>query len=137
MKPTWALNDDDSSIPTPPPAAVYPRHECPVHRQHRQQQQQQQQQLSNRSYVSVHSAASPVVASRSHYGMPDITAFSQLMHQQRQISTESESYKVISDSNNSQNVQQQQQVNGYIIIKAIATSSTIKKKSRFISKLLN
>jgi len=42
--------------------------------------------------------------------MPDITAFSQLMHQQRQISTESESYKVISDSNSLRNVQQQQQV---------------------------
>lgn len=108
MKSMWVPNDDDSSIPTPPPAAVYPRHECPVHRQ--QRQQQLQQQLSDRSYVSVHNAASPVTVSRSHYGMPDITAFSQLMHQQRQISTESESYKVISDSNSLRNVQQQQQV---------------------------
>ena len=100
MKQAWASGgDDDSQIPTPPPAAVYPRPECPVHRP------------AERSYVSVHSAASPVSApSRCHYGMPDITAFSQLMHQRRQISTESDNYKVISDLNNMRSLQQQHQV---------------------------
>lgn len=95
-----ASTDDESSIPTPPPAvSVYPR-DCPIH------------YVPERSpYVTVHSPASgsypPLSSIRRHQHytkqksqdreMPDITAFSRmLVDQRRQFSTDSETsgYKV-------------------------------------------
>lgn len=92
--------DDESSIPTPPPAASYPR-DCPIH----------YLPAERSPYVTVHSPASgssyPPLSSirrQHHYQqkqpsqeMPDITAFSRmLVHQRRQFSSESENsgYKI-------------------------------------------
>lgn len=95
------ITDDESSIPTPPPAvSVYPPRDCPIH------------YLPDRNpYVTVHSPATgsypPLSSIRRHHNyqkqqsqdrdMPDITAFSRmLVHQRRQFSTDSENsgYKI-------------------------------------------
>jgi len=93
--------DDESEIPTPPPAAHFP----PRHL--RQQQQQQNRECPvHPSYVTVHNPASGPPSARfpptsrhlkQRDGMPDITAFSRmLVNQRRQMSTDSDNstYKV-------------------------------------------
>lgn len=104
--------DDESSIPTPPPAVVstYPR-DCPIHYLPTGPERS--------SYVTVHSPASgtgsypPLSSIRRHHhyqkqqsqerDMPDITAFSRmLVHQRRQFSSESENsgcYKINATNN--------------------------------------
>ena len=104
------MTDDESSIPTPPPA-VYPQRDCPIH------------YIPDRSpYVTVHSPAAgssypPLSSIRRHRNyqkqdrdMPDITAFSRmLVHQRRQFSSDSENsgYKVAGPVANSASIRQQ------------------------------